>query len=224
MTTHRQMAEMVTMQQWVIAVLRRSGDEHVADRLERCLGARVDRQSADGRPWTCRSAGCAWCGKTLFRRWWSGILHWITADGDPVSLAILPVSHGPGELRAAVARLRRACRDIRDRAARRHAPWRRVAVAGLALGQGTAWLLIRHPGVARSAIVEGLHGRWPGGTLQHASAKPPCWHMSVEDAAELGRTRRGIEPLRVVVLPQRVSERTRSGDQPPWAEPMPVVF
>ena len=158
------------------------------------------------------------------RRWWAGIRHWITADGDPVSLAILPVDRSNGELRAAVTRLRRACRDIRDRAAQRHAPWQRIAIAGMASGEGTAMLLIRHPGVIRHAITDLLHRRWPDATVRDATTVSPGWRMSVEDAVEIARIRRGVEPLRMVVLPQRVCEQAGSADQCLCFEPLPVIF
>jgi hypothetical protein len=150
--------------------------------------------------------------------------YWIEAGRDLVSLAILPIDLAYGRLRAAVARLRRACRDIRDRAARRHTPWRRVAMAGMALGEGAAWLLIRHPGITRHAVTDLLCRRWPNAAIRDASTVSPPWRMSVEVAIELARIRRGVEPLRVVVLPQRVCEREGSTHKYPCAEPMPIVF
>src|SRR5689334_18199367 len=101
MTTRHQMTEMVAMQERVIAALRDSGDERLADRLARCLRARVGRRSGDGRPWTCRSAGCAWCRITLMRRWWVGMKRWAMMDSDPISLAVLPFHHELGGLRTA---------------------------------------------------------------------------------------------------------------------------
>src|SRR3954452_288386 len=130
MTTRLQMAEMVSTQERVIAALREGGDERLADRLAHCLKARIGRRSDDGRPWTCRSAGCSWCRKTTMRRWWNGVQRWIIEGGEPVSIATIPLQYRPGELRAAVARLRRACRDVRDRAARPRARGRSVALAG----------------------------------------------------------------------------------------------
>src|SRR5689334_10797679 len=106
MTTRRQMAQMAAMQERVIAALRGGGDGYVADRLGRCMRARLGRRQHGGRPWTCRSSGCLWCGKTLMRRWWVGIEHWATQDGTPVSLAVLPLPRDAGQLRATVARLR----------------------------------------------------------------------------------------------------------------------
>src|SRR4051794_36727557 len=114
MTTRLEMTEMVATQARVIAVLRESGDERLADRLTRCMNARVDRCSDGGRPWTCRPPGCSWCRKTTMKRWWAGIQRWAATEGGPVSLAMLPLSQRPGELRAAVLCQRRAVRDVRD--------------------------------------------------------------------------------------------------------------
>jgi hypothetical protein len=53
--------------------------------------------------------------------------------------------------------------------------------------------------------------------------------MSTEDAAALARIRRGVEPLRIVVLPQRAAD-TAALDMlgvngaPVAVEPMPIAF
>ena len=59
MTTRLEMAEMVATQARVIAVLRDSGDERLAERLALCMKVSVGRCSDGGRPWTFRSAGCS---------------------------------------------------------------------------------------------------------------------------------------------------------------------
>ena len=228
MTTRRQMAEMVATQVRVIAVLRDSGDERVADRLALCMNARAGRRSDDGRPWTCRSAGCSWCRKTTMRRWWNGVQRWIIEGGEPVSIVILPLQYRLGELRAAVARLRRACRDVRNRAARQRARWRSVAMAGMAFGNSTALLLIRHPVVALAEVGDVITRRWPDAVIRQGISASPCWAMSVEDAVELGCARRGVEPLRVVVLPQRASlagcDQVLREFAAADLEPMPVLL
>ncbi len=101
MTTRRQMAEMTVMQERVVAALRDGGSAYIADRLIRCMKGRLGRRSDGARPWTCRSPGCVWCGRTLIRRWSVGIERWITHDGAPVSLAVLPLQHDVGQLRIA---------------------------------------------------------------------------------------------------------------------------
>ena len=213
---------MAAVQEQVIAALRGGGDSGLADRLARCMAARFGRRSSDGRPWTCRSPGCSWCRTPLLRRWWSGMERWIAAGGEPVSVAVLPLLGRPGGLRSAVSRLRRACRDVRDRAARRWPRWRGVAVAGMAVGGGTAVLLIRHAGLSREEVERMVARRWPDALVGCGARPSPCWAVSVDDAVELAHARRGVEPLRIVVLPQRV--HLRGGGQPAAAEPMPVIL
>ena len=43
--------------------------------------------------------------------------------------------------------------------------------------------------------------------------------MVAEDAADLGRCRRGVEPLRIVIMPQQDQQAIIS----PIVEPMPVI-
>ena len=45
--------------------------------------------------------------------------------------------------------------------------------------------------------------------------------MTADDAAELGSRRRGVEPLRIIVMPQRVWRVTVV--TAPMIEPMPVL-
>lgn len=229
MTARRRTLGAAAAQERIIASLLPTGDLHVADRLRRCMDAMTSRRNGGGYPWTCRGAGCVWCGRTRARRWWTGLRRWIVSGGAPVSLAVLPLHHRPGELRAQVARLRRALRDVRDRATRRRATWRSVALAGMATGDGTAFVLVSHPGPARSEVAAVLRKRWPEVAVVDADALEPSWAMPTEDAAELARIRRGVEPLRVVVLPQREVDRaahglTRVDPAPIAVEPMPIAF
>ncbi len=157
-------------------------------------------------------------------RWWRGLRHWVEQDGAPVSLAVLPLGHGPGRLRAAATRLRRACRDVRDRAARRSRRWRGVVLAGMATGAGVALVLVGHAGVGRAEVVRALSRRWPGVAVGDPAAALPSWIMSADDAAELARARRGAEPLRVVVAAQRGARPDSvGGDAQAWTGPLPVV-
>ncbi len=153
---------------------------------------------------------------------------WITREGAPDSLAVLPSPHSPGALRAAVARLRRACRDVRDRTARKRRRWCGVAMAEMATGDGVMLVLVCHPGVARSEVADVLRRRWPAAVVQDVGAAEPSWSMPTEDAAELARVRRGVEPLRIVVLPQSAADPAMLGltGAAPAAmvvEPMPIV-
>jgi hypothetical protein len=49
--------------------------------------------------------------------------------------------------------------------------------------------------------------------------KEPTVAMSSSDAADLGRCRRGVEPLRIVILPQH----DRQAITAPVVEPIPVL-
>jgi hypothetical protein len=116
MTTDHQMATMYSAQQAVITALRSIGEVDLADRLERCMTARRERRGGDGRPFTCRSAACAWCRRPVIRSWWHGMHQWTA--GAKSSLAIVRINSSAG-LRDGVRRLRRSLRDVRDRTARR---------------------------------------------------------------------------------------------------------
>lgn len=89
----------------------------------------------------------------------------------------------------------------------------------MATGDGTAFVLINHPDVARSEVTAVLRKRWPEVAVVDVDALGPCWSISTEAAAELARIRRGIEPLRAVVLPQRKTDPAAMA-----VEPMPIVF
>lgn len=74
-----------------------------------------------------------------------------------------------------------------------------------------------------------LRRRWPEVAVAEVGALEPSWSMSVEDTTELARVRRGVEPLRIVVLPQRHDDPLLGGhtavvEPPVWLEPMPVVL
>lgn len=230
MTARRLTAEKAAEQARVIAALEATGDARVAGRLRRCMEAMTSRRQNGGYPWTCRGPGCAWCRVALARRWWRGMRLWMDDGGARVSLLVLPLPHVPGGLRAAVARLRRACRDVRDRAARRRAAWRVLALAGMATGGGPAFLLVRHPRIDGQEVAEVFGARWPAATVFGVGAVEPSWAMAIEDGAELARIRRGVEPLRVVILPQRAAARARAFqpstglDTSPSLAPMPIVF
>lgn len=152
---------------------------------------------------------------------------WAGEGSALVSLAILPLRYRPSTLRPAIRRLRRALRDIRDRRARRHHRWRLVEVAGMAHGDGRAALLIRHEGVGRGQIVEVLRRHWPDAQVTDITTLFPVWNLGIDDAVELARAKRGVEPLRIVVMGQGrdanldlLMATARGGT----VEPMPAVF
>jgi hypothetical protein len=105
-------------------------------------------------------------------------------------------------LRAAVRRLRRALRDIRDRMARWDDRWYAVAVAGIAQGGGKAMLLVRHPSIGKTEIAEVLQRRWADVLVKDAAEVSLVWDLGIDDAVELARAKRGVEPLRIVVMGQ----------------------
>jgi hypothetical protein len=228
-TARRRTMEAAAEQSAVIAALLVTGDTHVARRLQRCAAAMTSRRQGAGFPWTCRGPGCAWCREALARRWWRGMRHWIVEGAAAASLAVLPIRHAPGGIRAAVAGVRRACRDVRDRAARRRPCWRDVALAGMGTGGASAFVLIRHDGVARPELAAVLGKRWPESIVVPVGAAEPSWTMATGDAAELARARRGVESLRILVRPARSADaRARRRTAAPRAQvpidPMPIAF
>jgi hypothetical protein len=200
MTTDRQMTTMYADQDEVIARLTETGDLDLAGRLERCMTARRERHHGDGWPFTCRSAACVWCRRPMIRASWSGMCQW-TAVATMWSLAVIPL-HSSAGLPAAVQRLRRGLRDVRDRSARRWMRWREVCFAGMASGDHTALLLVIHEGIDRGEVQNVLCARWPAVVVKSLENEEPTVAMSPADAADLGRCRRGVEPLRVVVMAQ----------------------
>jgi len=92
--------------------------------------------------------------------------------------------------------------------ARRNRRWRKVGFAGMVGGDAIALALITHEGVDRLEVLSVLRRRWPEVRVKTVEQKEPTWVMTAEDAAGLGRCRRGIEPLRIVILPQRERRST----------------
>jgi hypothetical protein len=58
--------------------------------------------------------------------------------------------------------------------------------------------------------------------LKNLETEEPAWVMTADDAAHLGSRRRGVEPLRIVIIPQRVQCVIVAPK--PVIEPMPVVI
>jgi hypothetical protein len=133
------------------------------------------------------------------------------------SLAIIPL-HSSAGLPDAVRRLRRGLRDVRDRMARRSRRWRDVCFAGMAGGDHTALVTIIHERIDRSEVQHVLHSRWPAIVVKSREDEEPIVTMSPADAAALGQCRRGIEPLRIVVMPQHDRQVAA-----PMIEPMTVL-
>jgi hypothetical protein len=85
-------------------------------------------------------------------------------------------------------------------------------------------ILIRHPDITRREIASVLCRRWPDAILRDEMSGSPCWAMSVPDVVELARARRGFEPLRVIILAQRVYRQGGHRHQPLPVAPMPIVL
>ena len=206
MNTKRGMELSYTEQQAVIGALLSIDEPDLAARLGRCMMAHRSPHHGEGRPFSCQSAGCVWCRRVMMQGWWDGICNWAGATS---SLVILSVGSSVG-LPDATRHLRRAIRDVRDRVARHRNPWREVRFGGLIGGDRRALVMVSHDGIDRREVFDVLQRRWPDVLIKKPAQEEPTWDMLPADAAELGRCRRGIEPLRVVVMPQHDREVTAS--------------
>jgi hypothetical protein len=210
------MAKAYTAQQQVIVALRSIGELDLAERLEACATTRFARHNASGWPHICRSAACVWCRRPMIQSWWNGMRHW-SAEAATSSLAIIPL-HLSAALPDAVRRLRRGLRDVRDRMARHRRSWRDVRIAGITGGDRVALVMVTHDGVDRREVMDALRRRWPDVALKELEQEQPAVAMTTGDAADLGRCYRGIEPLRVVIMPQCDRQVASTG-----LDPMPVI-
>jgi hypothetical protein len=138
-----------------------------------------------------------------------------------LSLAIIPIL-SPGGLPDAARWLRRGLRDVRDRTARHFRRWRTVSLAGLIGGDHRALMLISHEGIGRRELQDVLWRRWPDVALKDLAQEEPMWEMTAQDAADLGSRRRGVEPLRLLVMPQKVQRVTVATLRE--IGPMPVII
>ena len=99
----------------------------------------------------------------------------------------------------------------------------------MATGDGAALLLIWHAGVERAEVAAILRRRWSAAVIGEVVAAEPSWSLFTADAAELARARRGVEPLRIVILAQRAAD-TSAGQRATVREsaepfaPMPTAF
>jgi hypothetical protein len=85
-----------------------------------------------------------------------------------------------------------------------------VGFAGLVGGDGTALVLVSNQGVDRREVLNVLRRRWPVVLMKNLEQEAPTWVMEPDDAADLARCRRGVEPLRMVILPQQDRQSTTS--------------
>jgi hypothetical protein len=215
MTKLREMELSYTEQQAVIDTLLSINEPDLAARLDRCMTAHRSRHHGAGRPFSCQSPACMWCRRAMIHGWWVGICDWAEATS---SLAILSIDSSVG-LPNATRHLRRAMRDVRDRVARRRSPWREVRFAGLLGGDRRAMVMVSHDGIDRCEVLDVLRCRWPDVLIKKRGQEEPTWEMLPDDAAQLGRCHRGIEPIRLVIMPQQEHEVTTSS----LIDSMPVL-
>lgn len=153
-------------------------------------------------------------------RWRRGLAQWAGEAAAPALHLVLPEKLRP--LIGVAPKLRRALRDLRDRAARNDTRWRAVAIAGMLDGSGRAHVLVRHMELPATLATGAMTRRWPKARCVDSGEMGPRFFFSAADAAAVGRARRGVEPLRVVVLAQRARRprHAASGER----EPMPWLF
>ena len=130
---------------------------------------------------------------------------------------VIPLHGGPI---GSTKKLRKSLRDVRDRAAQQDHRWRAVAMAGLEDGH-QALILVQHPDLRRVSLWSMLKRRWPNVLLTDPGSTEPTSTMTVEAAVALARRRRGVEPIRIVVLPQVAAATVSQGRRD---EPMPMLF
>ena len=215
MNTKRETELSYTEQQAIIDALLSINETDLAARLDRCMTAHRSRHHNNGRRFTCQSAACVWCRRAMIHGWWVGICDWAEATS---SLAILSIGSSVG-LPDAARHLRRAIRDVRDRVARHRNEWRDVRFAGIIGGDRRAMVMVSHDGIDRCEVQDVMRRRWPDVLIKKLAQEEPAWEMLPDDAAELGRCRRGIEPVRLVIMPQHEREVTTSS----LVDSMPVL-
>jgi hypothetical protein len=97
--------------------------------------------------------------------------------------------------------------------------WRDVGFAGMAGGDHKAMVMITHEGIDRCEVEDVLRRLWVDVVVKELEQEEPAVTMLPGDAADLGWCRRGVEPLRIVVMPQQDQQTITS----PIIEPMPVL-
>jgi len=200
----------------VIAALTLAGQDDLARRMAQCQQARLWR--GDGSRWVsrCRLGGCWSCRRPAIRSWWAGLSEWTGPDATLVSIPL------GGNVITGVLALRRGLRDVRDRAVHRCGAWREVGFGGIASG-AIAMVWVTHPDIPRISLLAVLRQRWPSTTVLSAVGNEPSWAMDTDTAVHLSTLRRGIEPLRAVVMPQGIHQLPPPS-KAPYLEPMPMLF
>jgi hypothetical protein len=94
--------------------------------------------------------------------------------------------------------------------------WKNLAMAGL-VDERNAMILIQHEMISHHNVWSALARRWPDVALIDPARFTPTARMTVADAADLARRRRGVEPIRIVI-PAMMSEA------PPRVDDAPLSF
>ena len=214
--TREAIIEAESKQAEVIAALATAGQDDLADRMTNCQRCRLWR--GDGLRWLdrCRLGGCWSCRRPMIRAWWRALTEWAEPDAT-----LLAVSLGDDRI-AGMRTLRRGLRDVRDRAAYLRPAWREVAFGGIISGT-TAMVLAVHPHVPQAKMLTVLRQRWSDTVVLNLIGNEPSWRMDTDTAVLLSILRRGIEPLRAVVMPQGIPQLPPPPEEP-YLEPMPMLF
>ena len=72
-------------------------------------------------------------------------------------------------------------------------------------GDNRALIVISHEGVDRRELLDVLTPRWPDVVLKDLGQEEPMWEMTPDGAACLGTHQRAVEPLRILVMSQRIT-------------------
>jgi hypothetical protein len=75
-------------------------------------------------------------------------------------------------------------------------------------GDHRALVMISHEGIDRRELLDVLCRRWPDVVLKALEHEEPMWETTPDEAADLGMRRRGVEPLRITVMPQKLTRVT----------------
>jgi hypothetical protein len=114
--------------------------------------------------------------------------------------------------------MRKGLKDVRDRRARHDHRWRDMAIGGL-VEQDRALVLIQHAGIDPDDVWAVFERCWPQAVLTDVAGIKPSFRLIVDDAADLAQCRRGIEPLRIAIMPMTASMIPAG-----YKEPLPVLF
>lgn len=196
----------------IIARAFASGEWWLAERLAQCQGARLWR-TPSGR-YQCRSAACHACRRAAITRWWRAIVSaWAGNHSTAIELSALSwAAEG-----APAAQLRRRLRDWRDGLARLDPRFASVGIAGFQMAD-RAMLLVQHSGVERGALLNAVAPKWCAQVI----SVDGVFDTTLDEtfALRVGRLRRGVEPMRAFVMPQRASFFSQQRDE----EPMPACW